>query len=94
MDALSHERLDAMLDAVLPAAMCETGRDPPGQAEDAINLPQEQRACIRRDGAAVEGRRDFPAYEAGEIEGIQITLCLHRGHPLLQLKPLLQKNFR
>ena len=40
MDALRDERLDAVLDAVLPAAVGEAGRRLPRQADDAIGLAQ------------------------------------------------------
>ncbi len=83
MNALGHQRFDRVLDAVLPAAIPETSRNLPGQADTAIGLAQQQRARVRRDGAAVESRCDFPASEAGEIERIRTTLCQHRGPPLL-----------
>ena len=67
MNALGHQRFDRVLDAVLPAAIPETSRNLPGQADTAIGLAQQQRARVRRDGAAVESRCDFPASEAGEI---------------------------
>ena len=75
MNALGHQRFDRVLDAVLPAAIPETSRNLPGQADTAIGLAQQQRARVRRDGAAVESRCDFPASEAGEIERIRTTLC-------------------
>ena len=36
MNALGEQRFDRVLDAVLPAAICEAGRDLLGQAEDAV----------------------------------------------------------
>ncbi len=68
MNALRNQRLDSVLDAVLPAAIPEIGRHLPGQANAAIGFPQEQRRRVRGDGAPVERRCDFPASEAGEIE--------------------------
>jgi hypothetical protein len=65
--------ISTVLNPIPPAAILETGRDLAGQADAAINLPQEQRACVRRDGAAVESSCDFPAAEASEIEGILAT---------------------
>ena len=82
MNALGNQRFGGLLDAVRPAAILETGRRPPGQTDGAIGLAQQQCARVRRDGAAIEGRCDFPAFEAGEIEGILTTLCLHRESPL------------
>jgi hypothetical protein len=93
-DAIGEQRFDRVLDAVLSAAILEAGRHLAGEADDAVALPQKQCASVRRDGAAIEGRCDFPSAKAGKIEGILNTLCLHRGHPLLQLKSLSQKNFR
>ena len=82
MNALGEQRFDRVL-ARSAAAICEAGRDLPGQAEDAVGLAQQQRTCVRGDGPAVKSRCDFPASEAGEIQGILATLCLHRGCPLL-----------
>jgi hypothetical protein len=75
--------ISTVLNPIPPAANLETGRDLAGQADAAINLPQAQRACVRRDGAAVESSC-----------GVLATLSWRRGHPLLELKPLSQKNFR
>ena len=74
MDALGDERLDPVLDPILPAAVGEAGRRLPRQPRDAIGFAQQQRACIRGHRAAVERRCDLPAAEAGEIEGILATL--------------------
>ena len=41
MNALGEQRLDRVLDAVLPAAIFETGRDLPRQVDTAISLWQE-----------------------------------------------------
>ena len=59
MNALGNKRFDRVLDAVLPAAIPETSRNPPGQADTAIGLAQQQHARVRRDGAAVESRFEF-----------------------------------
>ena len=94
MDALGDERLDPVLDPILPAAAGEAGRRLPRQPRDAIGFAQQQRACIRGHRAAVERRCDLPAAEAGEIEGILATLCRHRRGLLRQENPFWQKNFR
>jgi hypothetical protein len=94
MNALGEERLDAVFDPVLPAAVCEAGRRLPCQSDGAIGLAQQQSPCVRGDGAAVKSRCDLPPAEAGEIEGIQATLCRHRRGLLRQENPLWQKNFR
>jgi hypothetical protein len=65
MNALAEERLDAVLDPVLPAPVCEAGRRLPGQAYGAIGLAQQQRARVRGQRAAVERRCDLPAAKAG-----------------------------
>jgi hypothetical protein len=52
--SLSDQRLDPVLDAVLPATILETGRRLPGQTDGAIGLAQQQCARVRRDGAAVD----------------------------------------
>jgi hypothetical protein len=72
----------------------ETGRHLPRKANAAISLAQKQRARVRGHRAAIERRCDFPSTETGEIERIPATLRPHRASPLLQPKPLLQKNFR
>jgi hypothetical protein len=77
--------------SAISAARFRLARD---KAERAISLPQEQRAYIRRDGPAIKSRCDFPASEAGKIEGIRTTLCRHRRGLLRQENPLWQKNFR
>jgi hypothetical protein len=56
MDALSNQRLDAVLDRVLSAVICEAGRRQPCQTNGAIGLAQQQSSCVRGDGAAVERR--------------------------------------
>ena len=94
MDALREQRFDAMLDPVLPPAICEAGRRLPGQTDGAIGFTQQQRARIRGHRAAVKRRCDLPAPKAGEIEGILATLCRHRRGLLRQENPLWQKNFR
>jgi hypothetical protein len=76
MNALGHQRLDRVLDPILPAAVPETGCNLPPKADTAISLAQKKRACIGGDCAAVERRCDFPPSETGEIERILATLRL------------------
>jgi hypothetical protein len=40
--SLGDQRLDPVLDAVLPATILETGRRLPGQTDGAIGLAQQQ----------------------------------------------------
>ena len=80
MNALGHQRFDRVLDAVLPAAIPETSRNLPGQADTAI-VSRSNSAPAFDVTAAVESRCDFPASEVGEIERIRTTLVI--GPPLL-----------
>jgi hypothetical protein len=83
MNALSHQRLNRVLDAILRPAILETGRNPPRKTDPAIGLPQQQCPRIRGQRTPVKPRCDFPPAEAGEPERILATLCQHRVSPLL-----------
>ena len=57
MDALREQCFDAMLDPVLPPAICEAGRRLAGQTDGAIGFAQQQRALRSRSSR----RRRTPA---------------------------------
>jgi hypothetical protein len=46
VDALGYERFERVLDILLAAGVAKAGRNLPGQADDAVCLPQQQRASI------------------------------------------------
>ena len=57
----------------------ETPGEPIQQPETAIKLPQQQRAGVRGDLAAVETRLHATAFYGFKFEQSRVTLCLHRG---------------
>jgi hypothetical protein len=93
-DPLRHQRLHAVLDEVTVAAVLEAGGETPGQTDDAIGGTQQQRPAVGGDAAAVECGNDRTVFDRCKVEQRWVTLCRHRGTPLLSGKALLQKNFR
>src|SRR3954447_1981908 len=84
---LHHQRLDGVLGIGRVAAVLKAGRQTPGQA-------QQQGSSITGDGAAVKGGNDRTPVSTCKVELVWVTLCRHRGLPLLRDKALSQKNFR
>lgn len=53
---LHHQRLYRVLDVVGAAGIGEAARQTPGQADDPIGRAEQQRAGVRGDAPAIEGR--------------------------------------
>src|SRR3954469_1326658 len=91
---LHHQRLDGMLGVGRIAAVLEAGRQTPGQAQHPVRRPQQQRTSIAGDGAAIKGGNNRTPVSTCKVELVWVTLCRHRGPPLLRDKASSQKNFR
>src|SRR5689334_10919613 len=75
-------------------AVLEAGRQATGQAEHPIRGPQQQRTGVAGDGATIERGNNRAAFSRCKRKPVRVTLCRHRGLPLLHDKALSQKNFR
>ena len=71
-DALSHQRLDRMLDIARIAPIDEAS----------VDLPQQQRAGVRGDVPAVETSHHRAPFNRFKFEQLRRTLCRHRGGTL------------
>jgi hypothetical protein len=91
---LHHQRLERMLGVGQIAAVLEAGRQAARQAQHSIRGPQQQRTSVTGDGAAVKRRNDRTSFSRCKRKQVRVTLCRHRGLPLLCDKALSQKNFR
>jgi hypothetical protein len=92
--ALADQGGDLVLHALRRPRVAEAGGEAPHQAGGAIGGPEQQRASVGGDGAAVEARDHGAACYRCEVEQRRATLCRHRGSPLRRRKPLSQKSFR
>jgi hypothetical protein len=66
----------------------------PGQADHLVRGAQQQRTGLAGDLPAIEGGHHRATLHAWKFEQRPVTLCRHRGDPLLSDKALLQNNFR
>src|SRR6185295_822814 len=66
----------------------------PGQSDHPVRGAEQQRAGIRGDAPTVKRRHHGAAFHPCKIKQLEVTLCRHRGRPLLSDKTLLQRNFR
>src|SRR3954454_9929522 len=80
---LHHQRLDGMLGVSAIAAVLEAGRQAPGQAQHRVGCSQQQGASIAGDGPAIKGGNDRTPVSTCKVELVWVTLCRHRGLPLL-----------
>ena len=91
---LHHQRLERMLGVGGIAAVLEAGRQATGQPQHPIRGPQQQGTSVAGDGATIEGCNDRASFSRCKRKQVRVTLCRHRGLPLLCDKALSQKNFR
>src|SRR3954464_15283733 len=91
---LHHQRFDRMLGVGRIAAVLETGRQAMGQPQHPIRGPQQQGTGVAGEGATIEGRNNRASVSRCKRKQVRVTLCWHRGPPLLRDKALSQKNFR
>ena len=66
--ALHHQRLYGVFDKFGVAAIGEAGGQTPGQADDPVGRAEQQRAGIRGDAPAIEGRHHGTAFDACKLE--------------------------
>jgi hypothetical protein len=81
---LHHQRLERMLGVGRIAAVLEAGRQATGQAQHPVRGPQQQRTGVAGDGTASKGCNDRTPVSTCKIEQLRVTLCRHRGLPLLE----------
>ena len=91
---LHHQRLDGMLGIGRIAAVPKASRQATGQAQHPIGRPEQQRTRVAGDGATIKGRNNRASFSRCKRKQVRVTLCWHRGLPLLCDKALSQKNFR
>src|SRR5918995_6368189 len=73
--SLRNHLQSGMLDAILLAAVQETLRESFQQIQPLVGLPQQQRASIGTDRAAVESGHHLPRIMSFEFEAGLSTLC-------------------
>src|SRR4051812_12861829 len=83
-----------MLDIGRIAAVLETDRQAMGQAQHPIRRSQQQRTGVTGDGATVKRRNNRASFSRCKRKQVRVTLCRHRGLLCVDVKHLLQKNFR
>jgi hypothetical protein len=80
---LHHQRLDRMLGIGGIAAVPKAGRQAAGQPQHPVRRPQQQRTGVAGNGAAVKGCNDRASLSTCKRKQVRVTLCRHRGAPLL-----------
>lgn len=90
---LNQHRPDAVFHPFGRPPIGKARREPLGEPDCAVSRTQKEGARIRRDHPAIECTDHLPPFNGCQIEQSGITLCRHRGTPLLSDKPLAQKNF-
>src|SRR5205085_8791532 len=85
---------DGVLGVGRIAAVLEAGRQTLGQPQHPIRRPQQQATGVAGDGATVKGGNNRASFSRCKCQQVRVTLCRHRGLPLLRDKALSQKNFR
>jgi hypothetical protein len=65
--ALTDQGCDRMLDAICLASVAETASKPPDEPDRPVGCPQQQRASIRTDHAAVERAHNSAPFRGSEI---------------------------
>ena len=81
---LHHQRLDRVLGIGRVAAVLEAGRQATGQAQHPVRRPQQQGTGVAGDGATVKGCNNRAAFSRCKRKQVRVTLCRHRGLPLLE----------
>jgi hypothetical protein len=92
--ALHHHRPDLVFHQFGHPPIGEAGGEALGQPDRAVGRAQKQRARIGRDHPTIERADHLVPFNGCKIEQSGVTLCRHRGAPLLSDKALSQKNFR
>jgi hypothetical protein len=77
--ALPHERLDRMRDARRIAMVREAGGKPCQEAGRAVGLPEQQRAAVRGQRAAIKPGHHRATRHGLKCQRFRRTLCGHSG---------------
>jgi hypothetical protein len=91
--ALPDERGDRVLDEPRVSGVAKTSRKPPNHLQASIRGPQKQAASVRGQGAAVERRHHWTAFDRSKQARFCATLCQHRAILPNQFKSFSQNNF-
>ena len=83
-DALLHQRLDIVLHAARRAMIGETASQPLQNAGAILQLPQRQRAAVRRQLLAVERTHHPASPKTSKLQLFRVTL---RSHEVVLLVP-------
>jgi hypothetical protein len=92
--ALHQQGLEVVLDKGWITVILEARGQAARQADHRVGGAQQQRAGFAGDPSAIERGHHRTAFHTWKLEPRRVTLCRHRGAPLLSDKPLSQKNFR
>jgi hypothetical protein len=91
---LAHQRGNLVLNQFLHPAVLETTGKARDQTDRPVRSPQKQRASVRRGDATIETGLNFPLPKGCKTKRFRVTLCRHRGAPVIPLKALSQNHFR
>ena len=80
---LHHQRLDRVLGVGRIAAVLEASRQATGQAQHPVRRAQQQGTSVAGDGTTVKGCNDRASVSRCKCKQVRVTLCQHRGLPLL-----------
>ena len=80
---LHHQRLDRVLGVGGITTILEAGRQATGQPQHPVRRPQQQGTGVTGDGATIKRRNNRTPFGTCKIEQLRVTLCRHRGLPLL-----------
>ena len=92
-DALSHQRVDLMLDIAWVAPIDEAVGEATHQPKVSVNLAQQQRPCIGGNVPTIETGHHRTPFNRFKFQQLRRTLCLHRGTPGIVEKLLLHNDF-
>jgi len=81
-------------DGVGDAKIAEARGQPLDEPDRPVGRPEQDRAAIRGDRAAVEGAHKFAPTRGSKSQLVLATLCRHRGASPCQSKSLRHNNFR
>jgi len=78
---LAHQCRNLVLDQLRAPRVVKARCKPSDHSDRAIRGPQQQRASIRRDQAAIKSGFHRAAVHYSKIKAFRATLCRHRGFP-------------
>ena len=74
---LTDQRLERVLDALLRATVGKTGRKAPGDVEQLVRAPKQQRSRVRRHPAAIEAGNNLASAGGLKRKFRRATVCVH-----------------